>query len=197
MRWTVLIFSALLVQDPKPPDFLTLKEGTVWTYLTGGSEGKIKVTGREKIGEIETFILTTEIDGAATEKEFVAIDATGIRMLRQASGPSGERVTDYAQPFVRLKLPPVKGDKWEWKGEIGKEKATAAFTNEGEEEVKVPAGTYKAWKVTVMIEQGAAKQTGANWFAPGVGIVRQVAKFESEGRKHESVIELKSFEPGK
>ncbi|HTF56103.1 MAG TPA: hypothetical protein VK661_02450, partial [Planctomycetota bacterium] len=74
MRWTVLIFSALLVQDPKPPDFLTLKEGTVWTYLTGGSEGKIKVTGREKIGEIETFILTTEIDGAATEKEFVAID---------------------------------------------------------------------------------------------------------------------------
>ncbi|HEY3227367.1 MAG TPA: hypothetical protein VGK61_10285 [Planctomycetota bacterium] len=194
MRWTLLFLSALLVQDPKPADFLTLKEGAVWTYVTGGSEGKVKVTGREKIGEVETFILTTEIDGTATEKEYVAVDATGIRMLRQASG---DRLTDYAQPFVRLKLPPVKGDKWEWKGEIGKEKATASFTNEGEEEVKVPAGTYKAWKVTVTIEQGAAKQTGTNWFAPGVGIVRQQARFESEGRKHESVIELKSFEPGK
>jgi len=194
MRWTLLLLSALLVQDPKPADFLTLKEGAVWTYVTGGSEGLVKVTGREKIGEVETFILTTEIDNTATEKEYLAIDATGIRMLRQASG---DRVTDYAQPFVRLKLPPVKGDKWEWKGELAKEKATASFTNEGEDEIKVPAGTYKAWKVTVAIEQGATKQTGTNWFAPGVGIVRQIAKFESEGRKHESVIELKSYEPGK
>ena len=195
MRWTVLLLSTLFLQDPKPADFLTFKEGAVWTYVAGGTEGKIKVTGREKIGDVETFVLTTEAaEGVATEREFFAIDATGLRLYRQSTG---DKNTDYAPPLVRLKLPPAKGDTWEWKGEIGKEKASATYVNEGEEEIKVPAGTYKTWKITVSGEHGSAKHKGTNWYAPGVGIVRQQSKFESEGRKHESTIDLKSFEPGK
>lgn len=194
MRILALALAASLLQDPKPaPPFLQLKEGAVWTYATGSGEGKVKVTGREKIGEVETFVLTTEISGSTTEKEFIAVDASGLRMYRQASG---DRVIDYPQPFLRLKLPPVKGETWEWKGEIGKEKATVVYTNDGEEEVSVPAGKYKAWKVSAVMEIGGVKHTGANWFAPGVGVVRQESKFESGGKKHESVIELKSFEPG-
>ena len=194
MRMLALALVAALVQDPKPAaPFLQLKEGSTWTYVNGSSEGKVKVTGREKFGEVETFILVTEMGGSSTDKEYLSVDATGIRMHRIASEKT---VTDYSQPFVRLKLPPVAGDKWEWKGDIGKEKATASFTNEGEEDITVPAGKFKAWKVTAVVEIAGVKHVGSNWFAPGVGIVKQQSKFESGGKKHESTIELKSFEPG-
>ncbi|HKS16180.1 MAG TPA: hypothetical protein VJU16_02655 [Planctomycetota bacterium] len=193
MRILALAVFAALLQDPKPAPFLPLKEGATWTYVNGNAEGKVKVAGREKIGEVETFILVTEMSGSSSDKEFISVDATGIRMHRLVS----EKTTiDYATPFVRLKLPPAAGDTWEWKGDIGKEKATATFKNEGEEEVTVPAGKFKAWKVTATVEIAGVKHVGSNWFAPGVGIVKQHSKFESGGKKHDSVIELKSFEPG-
>lgn len=194
MRILALALAVAALQDPAPPaPFLQLKEGAVWTYATGDKEGKVKVTGREKIGDVETFVLTTEIGGASTEKEFVVVDAAGIKMLRLTSGGN---TSDFATPFVRLKLPPAAGEKWEWKGDIGKEKAVVSYANEGEEEITVPAGKYKAWKVTAVMEIAGVKHTGVNWFAPGVGLVRQQSEFESGGKKHKSVIELKSFEPG-
>lgn len=194
MRTMAVVLLALALQEPPPAPFLQLKEGMVWTYLSGATEGKVKVTGREKVGEVEAFILTTDNAGSTSEQETVVSDAAGIRLLRQKSG---DRVTDHAAPFIRLKLPPVKGEKWEWKGQIGKEQAAVSFTNDGEEDISVPAGKYKTWKVSVVIEIAGVKHTGANWFAQGVGVVRQQSTFESGGKKHESVIELKSFEPAK
>jgi hypothetical protein len=195
MRTLALVLLALPFQQPPSSDpFLQLKEGMTWTYVSGGAEGKVRVTGREKVGEVEAFVLTTENAGSSSEKETVVSDGAGIRLLKQTAG---DRVTEHATPFVRLKLPAVKGEKWEWKGQMGKEQAAVTFTNDGEEDISVPAGKYKAWKVSVVIEIAGVKHTGANWFAPGVGIVRQQSTFESGGKKHESLIELKSFEPGK
>lgn len=194
MRLAFLALAALLLQDPaKAAPFLQIKEGAVWTYVTGDKEGKIKVTGRETIGQVETFVLTTDMAGDTSVKEFITIDATGIRMLRQAAGSN---TTDYNPPIVRLKLPPVDKDTWEWKGEIGKEKASIVYTNNGEEEITVPGGKYKAWKISAVMEIGGVKHTGTNWFAPGIGLIRQQSEFESGGKKHKSLIELKSFEPG-
>ncbi|HEU4339768.1 MAG TPA: hypothetical protein VFS19_06840 [Planctomycetota bacterium] len=194
MRFALLAVAALLLQDPAPAaPFLQLKEGAVWTYVTGDKEGKIKVTGRETINQVETFVLTTDMAGDTSVKEFIAIDAAGIRMLRQAAGANA---TDYSPPIVRLKLPPADKDTWEWKGEIGKEKASIVYTNQGEEEITVPGGKYKAWKISAEMEIGGVKHTGTNWFAAGIGLIRQQSEFESGGKKHKSLIELKSFEPG-
>jgi hypothetical protein len=195
MRTLAVLLLALSLQDPPPPaPFLQLKEGMAWTYLNAGTEGRVRVTGRETVKGVEAFVLTTENAGSSSESETVVSDPSGIRLLKQASG---DRVTEHETPFVRLKLPPVKGEKWEWKGQFGKESAAVTFTNEGEEDVAVPAGKYKAWKVAVVIEIAGVKHTGANWFAPGVGLVLQHSTFETGGKKHSSVIELKSFEPGK
>jgi hypothetical protein len=195
MRFTLLLAAAFLVQEAAPAPFFPLKEGAVWTYVSGGTQGKVKVTGREKIGETEAWVLTTQMEGEPAQREYLAADASGIRLLRQGTG---ERVTDYATPMLRLKLPPTRGEAWEWTGEIGEAKAVVKFKNEGEDEVKVPAGTYKAWKVSAQIEVGSAKHTGVNWFAPGVGIVKQHSQFDlGSGKKQDSLIELKSFEPGK
>src|SRR5688500_507998 len=101
MRVLVPLLLALLLQDPPPPQPLVrLKEGAGWPYASAGVEGKVRVTGREKIGEVEAFVLTTEMGDSKSEREFIVSDAAGIRMLRQASG---DRVTEYAQPFIRLK----------------------------------------------------------------------------------------------
>lgn len=203
MRSLLLVALAFASQDPPPPapapapapaPFLQIKEGMVWTYLTGETEGKVRVTGRETVRGVEGFVLTTENAGSSSEKETVVSDGAGIRLLKQTSG---DRSTEHENPFVRLKLPLVKGEKWEWKGQIGKETAAVTFTNEGEDDVSVPAGKYKAWKISVVIEMAGVKHSGENWFAPGVGLVLQKSTFESGGKKHSSVIQLKSFEPGK
>jgi len=195
MKFALLAAWPLLLQESPPAPFLQLKEGTVWTYVSAGTEGRIKVTGREKVGEIETWVLTTQVEGEPAQRECITLDASGIRLHRQATG---DRVTEYATPMVRLKLPPAKGETWEWNGEIGEAKASVAFKNEGEVDVKVPAGAYKAWKVSVVISIGNDKHTGTNWYAPGVGIVKQVSQFDSgSGKKQERLIELKSYEPAK
>ena len=194
MRILALAFAAVFLQQPSTPEpFLQFKEGATWTYVSGTTEGKVKVIGREKIGEVEAYVLQTTIGSSSSEKEYLVSDDKGIRMLRQSSD---DRKTDYPEPFVRLKLPAAKGDTWAWKGDIGKDKASVTFTNDGEEDITVPAGTYKAWKISAIMEIGGVKHTGANWFAPKVGIVRQTSKFESGGKKHESTIELKKYEPG-
>ena len=200
MRLLALPVLALFIQEAKPADFIPIKEGAVWTYVTGSSEGKVTVVGREKIGEVETWVVETQMGTNRAEKEYLTLDATGLRMVRRKSG---ENVTDFATPFMRIKLPPTKGDTWEWKGELGKDKVVATFTNDGEEEITVPAGKFKAWKISAVMEVGGVRHLGANWFAPGVGHIRQTSVFErpaagdKKAEKHESVIELKKFEPGK
>ncbi|MBI4563817.1 MAG: hypothetical protein HY716_03880 [Planctomycetes bacterium] len=187
LAWTFLL-------QEKSADFFPHSQGTVWTYVSEGKEGKITVSGEEKVGDVETVVLTSERPDRLAEKEYLAIGDRGIRLVRRSIG---DRVHDFDPPILRLKLPALQGESWEWKGRIGEEEARARFTNRGEEEVKVPAGTYKAWKVEVEMELAGTKHRGTNWYAPGIGIVRQEFTFEGPGKRQSGVIELKAFAPGK
>jgi hypothetical protein len=64
---------------------------------------------------------------------------------------------------------------------------TAAMKNEGEEEVTVAAGKYKAIAVSMEMEFMGQKITSTSWFAPNVGLVKQ--KFDLAGT--EGTMELK------
>ena len=67
------------------------------------------------------------------------------------------------------------------------------YTVGKEEEVTVPAGTFKAIPVTSQVDVGGRLLKNTSWYAPGVGVVKVV--MANDG--NERVQELKEFTPGK
>lgn len=87
------------------------------------------------------------------------------------------------KPWCYLKLPAKRGEKWENTG-AG---ATTAYAVVSEEQVETPAGKFTALKVEVS-EAGKVRMT--NWWAPGVGLIKQ-----DDGSPR--MLVLKSFTPGR
>src|SRR5262249_26844258 len=96
-----------------------------------------------------------------------------------------------------LRLPAKKGEKWNVDSTIGGERVTGAF-EEGEEEVPV---AYDKDKKKVKAVTSAAKELIVNnqrmaltyYFAPGVGMVKQVANLAGAV----VTLELVKYEPPK
>jgi hypothetical protein len=89
-------------------------------------------------------------------------------------------------PAPDLRLPAKAGDRWAWEAAGG----TTRYTVVGEEEVEVPAGKFKA--VRVKKERTDGKSRSEVWWAPGVGLVKQVFDV---GDNTQQVQVLKSFTP--
>ncbi len=189
----MILALCLLLQDAlDPAELYPLKEGTSWTYVSDKSEGRVRIAGKQKVGDAEcTVVETTGARGVA--REYVTVGKDGLLMHRTERDKAPPE--DYAPPVVRLKPGARKGDSWEWKGKAGGQDAVFTFTNEGLEDVTVPAGAFKAWRVKVVTTHAGARITGTNWYAPGVGIVRQENAIEMpDGKKRTSTLELKSHE---
>ena len=74
-----------------------------------------------------------------------------------------------------LKNPLTSGDSWQWKGK-GMMNVEIDESNEvsGPDAISVPAGSYKAMKVTTKVVQGGAPVTKTYWYAAGVGLVKSM-----------------------
>jgi hypothetical protein len=149
----------------------------------------------------------TEIIDRVEEKEGVVTVQT-VRVLKDVKRPVskiqvsergvlrvGTQLKDYPTPMTMLKLPAKAGDKWE--SNIGGAIGNQLHKIVGEEEVKVPAGTYNAIRVEMTVqlpaEAGMREVKQTHWFAPGVGVV----KISTNMGGSERVQVLKSFTPGK
>lgn len=97
-----------------------------------------------------------------------------------------------AKPAIEfLKLPPKSGETWKVESKIDDQPLKGSFKT-GEEEVKVPAGSYKTVSVTgTDLEANGVKLTLKYNFADKVGMVRQ--QLDVAGQK--VAIELEKYEP--
>ena len=168
-------------QEPPAPDCFPLKVGHTWVYEVIGRDEKeavMTVFKSEKIGDVECFVLK---NWAGTSKDIsVAASAEGIRLHK------AHEVCD--PPRTLLKYPLKKGDVWDSGDKMFG--VALKIRNEGEEEIKVPAGTFMCWKIATVAEEGEKSMTLATqWFAPGMGLVKML----SGKQLH---IELKSFAKG-
>lgn len=195
MRYALAVLAVLLAQDDvaKVDELQPQKEGFTWTYVSGSNEGRVKIAGRQKIGDVDCFIVETDRPGGAI-REYLSVGAEGLRLHRMDAGKTTE---NYQPPLVRFKSGTKKGDRWEWKGKVGAQDVEASFTNEGREEVKVPAGTFNAWRIGVTMKVGATVIASSNFYAPGVGLVRQDNTVTAGGRQQTASLSLKSYEAPK
>lgn len=191
-----LIVAVALAQDYYP-----LGEGYTWTYeITKGGEKKEfvkKVSGKEKVGDRECFVVEDQGMGGEFKMLYLAVEKDAVWVHRMRS--------EIEKPFQWLKLPLKKGDTWsdvltKRGGEGSNDTATMEFVTEDEEEVTVTAGKYKTWRVKMIGKEGDDKDKGvevAMWFAADVGEIKRIVKLTSGDKVEEATAQLVKFDKGK
>ena len=183
--------------------YYPLAKGSKWVYSTDYADDTElihEVIGTEKIGEVDCFIVEHKTVGPTLgtrmmRKEWLAADGDGILIHKVSRGKSE---LDVVKPFFKTKHILRKDDEWKGQAKAEENPPMYEYRVEGEEDVEVPAGKYKAVKVHVKIESGSRHSAeGAEWYAKNVGIVKSEMTIRASGSEFSLVSELKRFEPGK
>lgn len=183
--------------------YYPLGKGHKWTYSTDYSDDTEvvhEVSGVEKVGEVECFIVEHKTVSAAVgtrmmRKEWLATSGDGVLIHKVQRGRSEMEVP---KPFFKVKHVMMKNE--EWKGEAKAEENAPQYSIRVEEEadVEVPAGKYKAWKVHLKVESGTRHSAeGTEWYVKNVGLVKSEVTIRAGGEDFTLVSELKKFEAGK
>jgi hypothetical protein len=145
------------------------------------------VTKVEKKGA--GFRVTTgqEVTPGSILKTVTDVSARGVYLVEFAG-------TVHAEAVPLLKLPAKAGDSWTVQRHIPGAHRGVPFTcTVGKvEEVKVPAGTFKAIRVEERPDLDL-RMSATRWYAPGVGLVKEV----TTSGKNEQTKVLKAYTPGK
>jgi hypothetical protein len=191
----VLIFTFPVVSAPRlkdlPPSlYYPTTVGDRWVTETKWNDNARVDTNTEVVTDVEKkdgeMIVTVgresggQVDAAKSQ---VKITEQGIfRMAAQ-----GQK---FDPPYHILKTPLKVGSSWST--EVRSSGTTFKYKVTKEEEIEVPAGKFKTFRLDVEIESGGSGQATI-WYAPRVGIVRH--DYKSENSNYSKV--MKEFKAGK
>lgn len=194
-----LVASAAPVPKDAPQEpYYPTKKGTTWTYRVNEREETFVVTDVQK-KDGATFVTVGQIVLGKPEwaKDVMVSDA-GVFEFK--SGFASRK-----KPHPLLELPAKAGDVKEidWAGPPpGKEPLKWRKTFGGAEAVKTAAGTFQAisvesafYRKTEDGGRGELRCRKKEWFAPGVGLVREVIEQDGQAEKEYGV--MVSFTPAK
>jgi hypothetical protein len=181
-----------------------LAPGTRWTYHLRKEVGPLAHFDGEdahvaKNGVVETTLIahvvgTEQVSG----KPYTRVEAVGQGKLANidwyALTPAGlmhPKAVDYIADSEREFDPPevllnptlAPGQIWTWQDRKGQ--VTSRKTASTPEQIRVPAGSYRATPVrtetTIPTEIAPMNVTMTQWFVPGVGFIKQEVRFEING----------------
>lgn len=177
------------------PSLFPLVVGAVWVRKTDdGDESTTRVVGPKTVGTTRCIVMERK----AVERGRERIDrtcylatASEILIIEWTTPRGVTAVLKPARPA--LKLPPRAGQTWTWSPEDSpfELKTTARWI--GEESIRVPAGTYRAWKLQTVTTGEDSEITVLTWYAPGVGAVRTERKGYRGDRQISGWSELVSY----
>jgi hypothetical protein len=195
MKWltwslpaVLLLLGPAFAADDKMVEtpYLPLQVGNTWTYRAGESKFTLKVTKHEKVGDLLCARVEMSMGDVPKSFEHIGVKEDGIYRC-SFEGKEAK------PPICILKLPPKKDQSWEVACTVGGEILKGTFKS-GEEEVKVPAGTYKALTTSSQdLDAAGMKINCTYYFAEKVGMVKQVIEVMNQ----KIVLELEQFEPAK
>jgi len=161
-----------LIQE-KPTDSLDLAEPNDEehfdvTYSLGGSE---KIDNKN-LRRLELY------RGKALESvDLIAIEERGI--ICPARSDFRGTITKLIPPQTMVLAPLAKGTRWKFDGTIGETKVVQDYEITGEEDVDVPAGKFRAWRIHCE-QKSPALATIDRWFVPGTGFVKVATVVKGE-----------------
>jgi len=170
-------------------DLLPLKQGTKWHYdaKVNGMSGSmiIRVAKIQSGAGRQAAQLETLVNGNVTATEFLGISDEGVFRLKMNGN-------DLTPPLQVLRFPIKKSDTWAAESTVAGQ--TFKTTNVVDlQKVSVPAGNFEAVLVTMEANTPQGRMTNKQWFAPGIGLVKQDVHFSGGSIS----AELKKFEPAK
>jgi hypothetical protein len=167
--------------------YYPLAVGSSWEYKAGESKYTLKVTKHEKVGNTLCARVEMFVKDKPVSFEHVGVTNEGVYRHSFES-------KEAQPPVLFLKLPPKKDEPWKVDSKVGGESVKGTFKNTGEEDVKVPAGSYKAIVVTSQdLEANGIKMAVTYYFAKDVGMVKQVVVVAGQ----KVVVELEMYAAGK
>ena len=177
--------------EKKAVNLYPLVKGTKWEYEVSVAGQKIEATqevtdvAEAKKGERAVSTIATQMAGQNLTEEMSADDKGVYRHAMQ-----GQKLEN---PIFAIKYPVKAGTKWNEKLKVMGQDVDADFEMKKEEKVKVAAGEYTAFPVEMTIKVAGQTVTATNWYADGVGIVKQ----EMDAGAFKMSMELKKFTAGK
>jgi len=184
--------SAPRLKDGPGVSYFPTNVGDRWViemrYPTGTEEYTEEVTDVENKDGALIISIGREVDGKLPpQRSQIQITDKGIyRMSLQGSA--------YDAPYRILKLPLKPGEAWTSEASSGGAQSTTfKYRAMREEDVEVPAGKFRAFRIEVDIDTRGRSSRSAIWYGPGVGIV----KMEHDDPAGGYVRVLKSFRPGR
>jgi hypothetical protein len=179
-----------VVRQEKTPDYFPLKPGTKWSYELNQGGKKLKISSQiakvEETNGKSTAVLETTMNGEVASTEHLAATEKGV-FRHRVNG------IELSPPVCFLQYPLKKGESWETSSTLANEQLKVKGKVIDSEEVTVPAGTYKAFRVEIETSAAGLRSTTTFWFAPDVGVVKQAT--ENAGKM--LTAELEKFEEGK
>lgn len=184
----------------KQTPYYPLQVGTTWHYRAGDRKITIRVARHEKAGDTFCAVLEATRDGKVVGTEYLAVTGDGVyrhmqTIPQQQADPKDKSKADkppvrhiLKPPMLVLKLPPKRGESWKIDSKSDNQTFRGGF-QVGEQEITVPAGTYKTFRVASQdLEIDSLKATITTYFAEGIGMVKQIievgdAKVEIELEK--------------
>jgi hypothetical protein len=110
-----------------------------------------------------------------TNTDLLTIDEHGITCWARVN-LDGELVK-FTPPQTMIAAPMRKGTAWNFDGKAGELKVQQRYDVLGEEKIEVPAGQFQAFRIHG--EQTTPnRMTIDRWFAPGVGIVKDITTMQ-------------------
>ncbi|HSH40361.1 MAG TPA: hypothetical protein VK993_16430, partial [Chthoniobacterales bacterium] len=168
---------ALAVAALRAETILPTENGATWEYVVrdsakGGEPASVtvRINGTAQFGSKDLLKLETLVDDAVIKTEFISVDERGVH-CHQRAGADG-RATILEPPQTTVSFPLKIGATWQVDDHVAGS-ATQQFTITAEEEVTVPAGTFRTfrlhcdqpWPISTLMHR---------WFAPGTGVVKDV-----------------------
>ena len=209
MKFTALAFFVMTLSCVAAEPLMPTAEGTTWNYvlvqeklsgsldLTEPNETEhISVTyrmgGIEKIDNQELRRLEIYRGDAVDSVDLIAIEDHGI--ICPARSYANGSVVKLVPPQTMLKTPLAKGKGWTFAGTIGGTKVNQRYDIADEEEIEVPAGKFRAWRIHCE-QTSPTPATIDRWFVPGVGFVKvaTVVKGASGSAAQRSWLNLKEM----
>jgi hypothetical protein len=169
--------------------------GTTWRYnmteeigkglnlpnVKADADGKIRIPvlyrleGTEDVDGKDLLKFEMHRAGTITNTDLLTVDEHGITCWARVN-LDGELVK-FSPPQTMIAAPLKKGAAWNFDGDAGELKVQQSYNVLGEEKIDVPAGKFQAFRIH-------GEQTTPNriiidrWFAPGVGIVKDVTTMQ-------------------
>ncbi len=179
-------------------DYFPLLIGNSWSYDLNIETGEtnvqktmdVQISKKEKIGGVGTYAMEYKLEGKVLQTEFYTNENEKVICYKRILIGTNFDINppQLLYDFSSLK----KGEKWEWRGKVGYQEASLKGEVLGEETITVPGGTFKTYKVKVIIRDdgGRILVSTDRWFAQGIGMIKE----ESIDNLIHVTAELKEYE---